>query len=162
MLCEKCGKENATTHIRTVINGKVIEKHLCAHCAANDGYTVSGNNISQILSSMLGNSSATAAKPQVTHCSCCGSTFSDISESGKCGCPECYNVFYGQLLPYFKRIHGNINHIGKTPHNTSATNQLKDTVDELRRLLTQLVSEERYEDAAVVRDKIKILEGEAL
>ena len=36
----------------------------------------------------------------------------------------------------------------------------QESVEELRRLLTQLVSEEKYEDAAVIRDKIKKLEEE--
>lgn len=159
MLCEKCGKVSATTHIRSVINGMIIEKHLCEHCAASEGYSVKGNSISQMLSSMLGDSSTNVSKPNITRCSCCGCAFSDISQSGKCGCPECYNTFYKQLLPYFKRIHGSTKHIGKIPNYTSMSER-QESVEELRRLLTQLVSEEKYEDAAVIRDKIKKLEEE--
>ena len=34
MLCEKCKKAEATTHIRQNINGEVAEMNLCENCAA--------------------------------------------------------------------------------------------------------------------------------
>lgn len=164
MLCEKCGKNNATTHIRSVVNGVVHEKHLCGYCAADEGYNdIKGGNLSQMLSSMFGDTISTVKNSQLKRCNCCGCTFSDIAESGKCGCPECYSTFYDQLLPYFKRVHGSTKHIGKTLNRTSTDDgQSKNTVEELRSILKQLISEEKYEQAAVVRDKIKQLEGEAL
>ena len=162
MLCEKCGKNSATTHIRSVINGEVFEKHLCGNCAASEGYgDIKANNLSQMLSSMFDN---TSSNPTIsrTHCSCCGSTFEDIAKHGKCGCPECYTTFYEQLLPYFKRVHGSIKHIGKIPMNVDKNETKADKVAELRKLLNRLVKEENYEQAAVVRDQIKQLEGEML
>ena len=164
MLCEKCGKTAATTHIRSVINGKVTEKYLCSHCAAYEGYgDIKGSNLSQMLSSMFGDTASALKNTQVTRCSCCGSTFSDIAKSGNCGCTECYTTFYEQLLPYLKRVHGSTKHIGKIPSRASVTKKTdKDNIDELRALLSRLVGEEKYEQAAVVRDKIKELEGDAL
>lgn len=164
MLCEKCGKTGATTHIRSVINGVVHEKHLCANCAANEGYSnIKGNNLSQMLSSMFGDTVSLQKNSQVTRCSCCGSSFSDIAQSGKCGCPECYTTFYEQLLPYLKRVHGSTKHIGKVPNRVSVAKQeIKDNIYELRSLLSRLVQQEKYEQAAVVRDEIKKLEGDAL
>lgn len=164
MLCEKCGKTAATTHIRSVINGKVTEKYLCSHCAADEGYgDIKGSNLSQMLSSMFGDTANAPKNTQVTRCGCCGSNFSDIAKSGKCGCPECYTTFYEQLLPYLKRVHGSTKHIGKIPSRVSVAEKTdKDNIDELRALLNRLVGEEKYEQAAVVRDKIKELEGDAL
>lgn len=160
MLCEKCGKMSATTHIRSVINGKVIEKHLCSHCAASEGYNdVKGSNLSQMLSSMFGDSLTNTSNTQLTRCSCCGSTFSDIAESGKCGCPECYTTFYEQFLPYIhKAQHGMKNHIGKSPN--AMLFDKYGSIKELEDLLSRLVSEEKYERAAVIRDKIKLLKEE--
>lgn len=162
MHCEKCGKNNATTHIKTVVNGVIIEKHLCDFCAFKDGYgDFKGNNLSKILSSMFGDASEYLNESQQIRCSCCGLLFSDIAKSGKCGCPECYTTFYNQLLPYLKRVHGSIKHIGKTPnYKTLDTKQCTETVEGLRSLLNQLVSEEKYEQAAEVRDKIKKLTGD--
>lgn len=162
MICEKCGKNNATTHIRSIVNGVMHEKHLCGYCAASEGYNdIKSNNLSQLLSSMFGDTLSLTADAQVVRCGCCGSTFADIAESGKCGCSECYATFYGQLLPYLKRVHGSTKHIGKIPNRAPlAVKQSEDTIDGLRNMLNQLVREENYEQAAVIRDKIRKLEGE--
>lgn len=39
MRCEHCGKNGATFHYRSVVNGEARETHLCADCAAELGYT---------------------------------------------------------------------------------------------------------------------------
>ncbi len=159
MLCEKCGANTATTHIRSVINGKVYEKHLCSHCAASDGYgDEKSNNLTQMLSNMFGDTVLPKSEKKVVRCSCCGKAFADIADSGKCGCAECYITFYEQLLPYFKRIHGSIKHIGKVPECNFSDKQPTDTVKGLRKLLAELIEQENYEQAAVIRDKIKSLQ----
>ena len=162
MLCEKCGVNNATTHIRSIINGSVYEKHLCSTCALNEGYgEPKSNNLSQLLSSMLDNTHTALSNDKAKKCSCCGNTFADIVNSGKCGCSECYDVFYEQLLPSLKRLHGSIKHIGKKPELKGDEKTPDATVKELRELLNSLVREEKYEEAAVIRDKIKSMECES-
>ncbi len=163
MLCEKCGKNNATTHIRTVVNGVVIDKNLCIHCAVSEGYgDINSSSLTQMLSSMFGDALTGAQVSHITRCDCCGSSFADIAKSGKCGCSQCYTTFYNELLPYLKRVHGSIKHIGKVPNRAPlAAKEDEDTVEFLRSKLNQLVREEKYEQAAVIRDKIKRLEGEA-
>ncbi len=164
MLCQKCGVNNATTHIHSIVNGIVNEIHLCGTCAAGEGYgDIKSKNLSQMLSSMFGDTAVNTAKSKVTRCDCCGSTFADIAKSGKCGCGKCYTTFYEQLLPYFKRVHGSIQHIGKAPNNNFLSkNESKETVGELRAQLCELVKQENYEQAAVIRDKIKELQGDML
>lgn len=162
MLCQKCGQNTATTHIKTVINGKVTNQNLCGYCAAKNGYSsFMGGSISGILSSMLGQTIKSDISSVENGCPCCGSTFADIAESGKVGCAECYNVYSSELLPYLKRIHGSINHNGKSPESKELT--VTDTqykISELKRKLAGLVADEKYEEAAVVRDEIKKMEGE--
>lgn len=161
MLCEKCGKNNATTHIRSVMNGVVTEKNLCGYCAASEGYGNMSGSLTGLLASMFGDVLAMDSKTAATRCDCCGSTFSDIAESGKVGCPECYKTFYDELLPYLKRVHGSTKHAGKIPNCAPlAVKTNEDTVESLRLKLTQLVREENYEEAAIVRDKIKRIEEE--
>lgn len=153
MLCEKCGKNHATTHIKTMVNGVVKEYNLCSLCAQKEGYA--SNSLTGMLASMFGEiTNADLLKPQ-TKCSVCGSTFSDIAKSGKVGCSECYATFYNELLPYLKRVHGSIEHSGKMPEiSEGKSNSIFDLKDELNRL----VKEEKYEQAAIIRDKIKELE----
>ena len=162
MLCEKCGKNKAAMHIRSVVNGKVFEKHLCNHCAILDGYNdLTSNDLSQMLFSAIDNKQSAVQQHKVAQCKCCGMTFADISKSGKCGCAECYTTFYEELLPYLKRVHGSTQHIGKIPQTENQTTESNiDKVNKLRDYLNLLIKEEKYEQAAVVRDQIKALEGE--
>lgn len=158
MLCEKCGKNHATTHIRTVVNGVLTEKNLCGYCAATEGYTVTAQtSLAGMLASMFGESLGSI--PNMKKCSICGATFNDIAESGKAGCAECYKIFDTELLPYLKRVHGSTKHIGKIPNNAPlAVVPDSESVENLRMELNRLVVEEKYEEAAVLRDKIKKLE----
>lgn len=162
MLCDKCGKNNATTHIRSVVNGVVKERNLCGYCAAKEGVgSIGHNSLTQMLASMFGDSLALGTNTAKVRCSCCGSSFSDIAESGKVGCSECYKTFYSELLPYLKRVHGSISHSGKIPNRAPlAVKPKEETVSSLRMELNRLVSEEKFEEAAIVRDKIKKLEEE--
>lgn len=161
MLCEKCGKNNATTHIRTVVNGVVTEKNLCGYCAAEEGYNgLSHKGLAQMLASMF-DDSATKILNNSVRCSCCNSTFADIASKGKVGCPECYKTFYDELLPYLKRVHGGTKHSGKIPNRAPlAIKSEEDTIGELRMKLNKLVKNEMFEEAAIIRDKIRKIEEE--
>ena len=162
MMCEKCGKNHATTHIKTIVDGVVREKNLCGYCAASEGYNSLGtNSLSQMLSSVFGDALELGAKQSKPCCPCCGASFSDIAETGKVGCSECYKTFYAELLPYLKRVHGSTKHAGKVPNKAPLiVRPREETVADLRQRLNELVSNEMFEEAAVVRDKIKKLEEE--
>lgn len=161
MICEKCGVNNATTRIRRIVNGVIYEKHLCSSCAASEGYTQNNNDFSQILSSLFGNKNEPIKKSNIEQCSCCGYTFADITKSGKCGCPECYNTFYDQLLPYLKKAQfDRTTHKGKIPNTTKpSVESQKEELIKLKTLLNELVKAEKFEEAAEIRDRIKMLEG---
>lgn len=161
MLCESCGKNHATTHIRSVVDGVVTEKNLCGYCAAKEGYTgLAHNSLSDMLASVFGDVLASGSPAAAVRCSCCGAKFSDIASSGKVGCANCYKTFYNELLPYLKRVHGSTTHSGKIPNRAPLMVQPKEeTVGDLRMKLNELVRAERFEEAAKVRDRIKELEG---
>lgn len=158
MICEKCHKKQATTHIKSVVNGVKQEYNLCSECAATEGFVA--NSLTGMLASMFGDVSKYDALVESKKCSVCGVSFADIAKSGKVGCSECYTTFYDELLPYLKRVHGSINHVGKIPNSAPlmVTPKTK-TVKDLRQELSRLVAEENYEQAAIVRDKIKEMEA---
>ena len=159
MLCEKCGINHATTHIKTVVNGIAREYNLCEACAVGYGYT--GNTLTGMLASMFGDISKSLNPEEKKRCPVCDSSFSDIAKIGKVGCAECYSTFYDDLLPYLKRVHGSTKHVGKVPNNAPLAVMPKtESIESLRNELSRLVAEENYEQAAIVRDKIKELEAE--
>lgn len=168
MLCQMCGQHPATTHIKTIVNGKLTQAHLCADCAKKQGYgnlfADWGSGFGSLLSGFMG--SAAPAR-QVTRCPGCGASFEDITRSGKIGCAQCYHTFRGQLLPIIQRIHGTAQHKGKVPGSsalrvTDTNNKIvaveETPLEEKKRLLKQAIEVQDFERAAVLRDEIKELE----
>ena len=168
MLCQICGQHPATTHIKTIVNGKLTQAHLCAECAKKQGYgnlfSDWGAGFGSLLSGLMGQPPAAAQTPR---CPVCGASFEDIARSGKIGCAQCYQTFRGQLLPMIQRIHGAAQHKGKVPGGsalrvTDPNNQIvaveESPLDEKKRLLQQAVDAQDFERAAVLRDEIKEME----
>ena len=162
MLCEKCKKNTATTFIKTVVNGVSREVHLCSECAAKEGYSGFQNaSLAGMLASMFGETAEHLQVGKAEKCAVCGSSFGDIANSGKVGCADCYKTFRNELLPYLKRLHGSTHHTGFVPNAAPlAVVEDKESISFLRNELNRLVSEEKYEEAAKIRDKIKEMEAE--
>ena len=161
MLCDNCKINNATTHIKTIVNGVAREQNLCEECAAKLGYnSLNQGGLTSMLASLFGeNMSKTHLSGK--QCPNCKTDFSLITKTGKVGCPICYETFKTELLPYIKRVHGSTIHQGKIPNKAPLIVKPKNqTVYELKMQLSRMVAEEKYEEAAVIRDKIKELEGQ--
>ena len=159
MMCEKCGKNLATTHIKTVINGTAEEHNLCSFCAAKEGYgSLGGFSLTNMLATMLGDGleKGLSAKKR---CDVCGSSFADIAQSGKVGCAECYKTFAKELEPSLNRLHGKVTHIGKTIKKVSESETKQQKIDKLKKFLKDAIEKEEFEKAAEIRDEIKKLEG---
>lgn len=169
MLCQRCQKNQANTHVKNIVNGKLTEYSLCSQCAHELGYDhlglISQFNFSDILGSLFDQKPLADAE---VRCKGCGASFSDITKSGKVGCMECYETFYDKLIPMIQRIHGTTVHKGKTPGRSALTvqdnkNEIKisDTsiLEQKKLQLKNAVSEQRFEDAAELRDEIKEMES---
>ena len=64
-----------------------------------------------------------------------------------------------QLKPIFKRLHGgNWSHNGKIPNRIGGTMHIKKNIEDLKMQLTELIVQEEFEKAAVVRDEIRLLD----
>ena len=151
MLCQNCGKRDATTHYHSVINGVVKDKYLCYECAVEEKQSgLKENDIFKILTSFLNDGAV--PNSQTVKCECCGTSFSDIRRTGKVGCGNCYSVFKEQLTPTLQRIHGRTTHIGKRPGNS---NEKQNILDDLKYQLKTAIQTENYEEAAKLRDLIR-------
>jgi protein arginine kinase activator len=80
--------------------------------------------------------------------------------SGRFGCPECYNAFETQLIPLLRQIHGSTQHEGKMPQQVGPVAIIRQELMDLKEELSRAVLDERYEDAARIRDEIKKLEAQ--
>ena len=163
MLCQKCGKNEATTHLKRIINGEKTETHLCSHCATAMGYETVfsgfGLNIGDLFGGFFGDIPVSKLSNRVLRCEKCGCSFDDIAKSGMVGCAECYTTFFDKLQPSLKRIHGNTAHQGKFPQGVSQDVKKAHRISELKEQLNRAIDEQNFEKAAQLRDEIKELEG---
>lgn len=173
MLCQHCNRNNATTHIKKNINGNKEELYLCNECAEKLGVMEDFRMPSfeellgdSLLGTLLGNSSAAQnALAGIDRCSTCGASYNDIVSSGHIGCSDCYGKFSERLDPSIRKIHGKTKHLGKFISYTQKEEPKKSKVQEenpleaLKKELKTAIEEQRFEDAAALRDKIKELEG---
>ncbi len=170
MICQNCGKNEATTHVKQVVNGDTTEKHLCTQCAQHLGYgdifSGFGLNLDDLFGGFLGDTMQKLTATNEQRCPTCGNTFRDIANSGRLGCSNCYRTFYDKLLPSIQRIHGRIKHSGKqisVPDSISNNNDKESEInnlDALKAQLAQAVENQEYEQAAIIRDKIKEIEND--
>lgn len=147
MRCDRCGKNEATFYYKSNINGKVTQVHLCPQCAEELGYTDSFRSAGMT-----------------------GGLFGDF-----------FSRPFGMLEPFFSGLGSRmltefpepVDVLGQARESTPAqedTGDLlpRDEQDALTRqrkrnaLQTQLnlaVQEERFEEAAKLRDELKALKS---
>ncbi len=179
MLCQNCEKNEATTHIKQIINGKMTQTHLCSDCAKHMGYgdmfSDFSLNLSEFFGNFFGETLPSSGQSAALRCPKCSFTFNDIVREGKVGCAQCYETFYDKLLPSLQRIHGKIRHSGKisrVSNEAEATADIieetpvqkaektaSEKIEELQAQMQQAVAEQNFELAAKIRDEIKALEG---
>jgi protein arginine kinase activator len=166
MKCNNCHQNDANTHIKRVINGKKEEMYLCEECAKELGVMedfTSGFSMDSFFGNLLGaGASAFNALTGIERCTNCGSSFNDIVNSGKVGCANCYTRFEEKLNPTIEKLHGRAHHIGKNV-TYSVDEEVNDTTkktskkEQLKADLENAIKEQRFEDAAKIRDEIKSL-----
>lgn len=183
MLCENCKKREANVRYSENINGVRKELHLCEECSRRLGITdkmdfrMPSFDLSNFFGSFLEDFSSSSdfmpllSEVKQIKCDSCGSSFDDIINTGRYGCANCYDVFEDRMDPILKKLQGANRHngrLGKISDNKmkfekeenknksdSAENKLQKLQDDLK----QAIKEERYEDAAKIRDEIKKKEG---
>ena len=183
MLCDNCGKREANVRYTENINGKARELNLCEECSEKLGIGGMDFNMPIDFSSFLGGFMDDLMTPEIMPmfnslktltCDNCGSSFEDIINTGKVGCKDCYSVFEDRIDPILKRIQGSDRHVGRIgkiidnkidskieekdqKQEIVKTNE-HDKLSKLKEDLKQAIKDERYEDAARIRDEIKKME----
>src|ERR671923_220645 len=79
--------------------------------------------------------------------------------TARLGCAYCYAAFEPSLRELLRRVHGNSKHQGKRYQPPQARTEEGATVlAELRARLRRAVEQEQFEEAARLRDQIKVME----
>ena len=157
MLCDICGKIEATVHLTEIVNEEVTKLHLCEACAREKGAEMEEHfGLSDLLAGL--SDIGAQLEPEVVEtikCPACGFTYQNFRKVGRLGCGACYEAFKKQLAPLLRRIHGADRHVGKVPLTVGKT--VKDTRDlqELKVRMEKAIQAEEFEEAARLRDKIR-------
>ncbi len=111
-------------------------------------------------------------------CETCGTTYENFISEGYFGCEDCYKTFKAPVDSLLKKLHGTSTHIGRKPgteaklivDNVSKNKEDKkenakvqpkkeeskeEKIARLESDLEKAIRDERYEDAAKIRDELK-------
>ena len=166
MKCDKCRNKDAILNIIKISNGDEKTLWLCGDCAKELMQISAAKDdsdegkVQSVLTGFLQalNTSKKISEIEKIVCENCGFTYKDFKNSGKLGCENCYEVFKTQIRPVIKRVHGDLEHIGKIPKKSGAEVLKNKTVKKLKIDLQKAIIEEEYEKAAIIRDEIKAVE----
>ena len=162
MVCDNCGSTDAVVHLTQIVNNQMSTHRLCEKCAAEKGLETAPEPVNFPLTDFLaqmGSDSPAGSEGPQDGCPFCGLTFSDFRETGRLGCPQCYETFAPQLERLLRRVHGGTQHVGKIylPPDPSDSD-LERRLQGLKRKLHRAVEAEDFERAAELRDEIRSLE----
>ena len=180
MKCENCGNNEANVKYTQIINGVKKEMHLCEQCSRELGIGTDLNfNMNIDIPSFFGeifneynslNLLPNFGDIKEEKCNKCGMTYNEFANIGRFGCQSCYDIFSYRLDPILKSIQGNNRHVGrkartidsnivKNMEEQKANKSENDQISQLKNRLKIAIREERYEDAAKLRDEINSLEN---
>lgn len=157
MKCQRCLKQ-ATLHITEVLGEERFEElHLCEDCAKKYLYEPEQKKApAKAGAAAEGEDVETAGGNK--QCDACGLKFVEFRNNGRLGCSHDYDAFKEDLMPLLESVHGDTKHVGKVPRRLPKATGAHVELTSLRRKLQQAVTDEAYEEAARLRDRIKQLE----
>ena len=91
-------------------------------------------------------------------CPSCGFTYRQFLNKGKFGCASCYETFSEQLPQVLKRLQAGTQHVGEIEEEYQLDRWLQ-RIAMLREQLKLAITEERFEEAAKMRDEIRLYES---
>lgn len=162
MLCDFCGKQNASVYFKGIVNQQTIKWHLCESCARKKGmifpFAKSIHSLGEMVADLAQRSKA---GPTVTgqQCPLCSMTYAEFKQTSQLGCSQCYATFASLIGPLLKQIHGSAQHVGKTCKRTVRPGSATEELAQLKLELREALKLERYEKAAQLRDQIRDLES---
>ncbi len=161
MLCSNCMSKDANFHYKYMKNGNVTQLHLCSECAKELGYMKSGDqtfNFSNFFGDFFSVPKFASNASQTANCPSCGTNFDTVRKTGFVGCDKCYEIFANPIDAMLSKLQPATVHKGKLSGADGKKIEKENTIKALKDELKRAVIDEKYEQAAVLRDKIKALE----
>lgn len=155
MLCMFCKQNPAKVHLTQIVGDKMQKVDLCEDCAKQKGVNdPAGFSLADLLLG-LGASQEISSGEDVK-CPNCGFTQADFKKAGRLGCSQCYATFADGLEGLLKSMHKGVKHVGKVPVALRQSRDLSNRLKQLQKNLDKAVTAEDFEEAASLRDEIKV------
>ena len=125
MICDICSRDDATVHVKEVINGNQRASNYCNTCALKKGiklYTLGDQVGAKYFLELSLNDQSFNKEHEKKYsnliCSKCKLTFKEFQKTGRLGCPNCYQAFQKMLGRMLADFHSGSTHQGKQlfPH----------------------------------------------
>lgn len=160
--CDVCRKQDATLKVNQVDSeGRTTELWVCADCARQRGFTAVEELKADVAEVLAELQTRIEDKDGTLVCAACRMTYAEFKRLGRVGCARCYEAFHDRLVPLVRRIHGAVQHVGRTTKVGRKRAQERLTLERLRTDLKQAIEGEDYERAAALRDQLRRAEDEA-
>jgi protein arginine kinase activator len=163
--CESCGKQQASFRFTEVDGEGRRTSLLCAECGVDRGIprdelAVGRLDTREIWDEIVQRLAGKERESQDLACPDCGLTYAAFELHGSLGCPGCYQTFQGDITRMLREYHGGEEHRGKMPRLHGRRIDLRRRMLGVKEKIQIAVSEERFEDAARMRDEMRDLERE--
>lgn len=164
-ICEDCGLREARFRFTEVDTGGRRSLLLCERCGEGRGVPVmesQGGRLDtrEIWDEIVQRLAQRGEEENSLACPDCGLTFGSFERQGLLGCPRCYQTFMGDMTRLLKEYHGDSKHRGKMPRLFGRRIDLRHRILGLKENIQISVNNERFEEAARLRDEMRDIEDE--
>jgi protein arginine kinase activator len=155
--------ETAAVHLVKIEGAEIVHRRLCPGCAELSVAEPDAAAVIFALPGGVGNLLGRLAEQpeqQVAQevgrraCPVCSTTISDLREGGLAGCATCYLTHMEAIDSVLFAGRQPRAYEGKVPRQAPAAFRLRQEILRLERMLGELVEDERFEEAAGVRDRL--------
>lgn len=157
-LCDECNSNPANVHLTQIVQNEVIVKHLCEECAKKRGISIvieDGHlDLPQVVKKHKKGTKIESNPENDLICPVCRMRFCEFKEKGRLGCPNCYIAFEKEINALLIQVHGASQHRGKKYHRLHGSGRNIHDISVLRHELNNAIRDEKFELAALIRDKI--------
>ena len=161
MFCDVCQSKEATVFLTQIVEGKMQKVNLCEGCSKEKGVNdPTGFALADLLLG-LGAAQEIEKNPVGNRCPVCGFSQADFKKTGRLGCSACYDAFAEGLSGMLKNMHRGSIHTGKVPARRAVARRRSQELSSVQAAVAKAVTEEHFEEAASLRDKIRLIELEA-
>jgi protein arginine kinase activator len=156
--CDECHINPANIHLTQIVHNEVTMQHLCEECAKKKGISIV---IEEEQNSMQSDIQKSTKKHRIEKkedlkiiCSTCRMSLAEFKQKGWLGCSNCYSLFEKDIKALLIQVHGTNEHKGKRYSVSRKKSDSKEDLLYLRSELQNAIRNEKFELAAVIRDKI--------